>query len=199
MTERLRVLTAAFGLSSVTIFLVTFAVFAFLRPDFDVFADFISGLGSRGQPFAVWWNGIGFAAVGLCLAAFGWLYGLCRQDRLLGVCLVVAGLGFALAAIPTDPLNKQGVHSKAHFLSVCLSLAGFSLGLARLSGPRASRWERTSANWVIVLTLVPVICVPGGISAEPLAHRIILLVVFGWVVTVSCRLLNTEPNTEVAQ
>lgn len=197
MTDRLRILTAAFGLSAVAIFLVTFGLFAFLRPDFDVFADFISTLGSRGQPFAVWWNSIGFAAVGVCLAVFGWLYGLCRHDRLLGVCLVVAGLGFALAAIPTDPLDKQAFHAKAHFVSVCLSLAGFSFGLARLSASGSSHRDRTSANWVISLTLVPVLCIPGGISAEPVAHRVILIVVFGWIVTICRRLLKTESRKEL--
>ena len=75
-----------FGLLAVMLFIGAFACFGLVNPDFDIGRDFISKLGSQTQPYAVWWNLIGFAAVGLLLAAFGWFYGLCQNDRVLGAC-----------------------------------------------------------------------------------------------------------------
>ncbi len=197
MARRLEVFTAACGLSSVSVFVCSFVLFGFLHPDFDIFGDFISKLGGKGQPYALWWNVLGFVVVGLLLAVFGWLFGLCRNDRLLGASLMVAGLGFSLAAIPTDLADTQSPLSKAHFVSICLSLAGFCFGLARLTGSRSPRHERIMANGVIALAIVPIVCVSGGVSAEPMAHRIILSVVFTWVVLISYRLLRSDITAEI--
>jgi hypothetical protein len=136
--------------------------------------------------------------VGLLLAAFGWLFGLCKNDYVLGACLMVAGFGFALAAIPTDFSDEQSPLSKAHYVSVCLALAGFCFGLARLTGRQSSVRERVTANWVISLSILPIVCVTGGVSAEPVAHRIILIVVFAWLVLNCLQLLNHDSATDVA-
>ena len=166
MDKRLRIVTAVFGLMSVSVFACSFVLFGSLHPDFDIFNDFISKLGGQGQPNAFCWNVLGFATVGLLLAAFGWLFGLCRNDRTLGACLMVSGFGFSLAAIPADFADGQSPLSKAHFVSVCLSLAGFCFGLARLAASRSNKNDRVTANVVIVLAIIPVVCVSGGISAE---------------------------------
>jgi len=185
------------GLLSVSVFLCSFVLFGFLHPDFDPFGDFVSKLGGKGQPYATYWNVVGFGAVGLLLAAFGWLFGLCKNDRVLGACLMVAGFGFALAAIPTDFTEPESPRSAAHFASICLSLAGYCLGLARLTSSRSNDYDRTMANWVIALAILPIVCVSGGASAEPVAHRIILTVVFTWVVLNSLRLMKTDTLTEL--
>ncbi|MEM8943690.1 MAG: DUF998 domain-containing protein [Planctomycetota bacterium] len=197
MIRRLQILTAVCGLLSVSVFLCSFMLFGFLHPDFDAFGDFVSKLGSKGQPYALWWNIFGFAVVGVLLAAFGWLFGLCRNDRVLGACLMVAGLGFALAAIPTDFAQPQSPLSAAHFVSICLSLAGLCLGMARLTGSRATEYDRTMAHWVVALAILPIVCVSGGVSAEPVAHRAILAVVFTWVVLNSLRMLRPDTATEL--
>lgn len=191
MVSRLQILTAVCGLVSVALFACSFVVFGFLHPDFNLLTDFISKLGGKGQPHAFGWNVVGFGIVGLALAAFGWLLGLCRNDRILGGCLMVAGFGFALAGTPTDFADSQSPLSKAHFVSICLSLAGYCFGLARLTGSKSTDAERIAATWVIALAILPVACVSGGISAEPVAHRIILIVVFSWVVLTSLRLLRS--------
>ena len=196
MDKGIRILTAVCGLLSVSVFVCSFMIFCFLHPGFDILGDFISKLGSKGQPYAICWNVSGFATVGLLLATFGWLFGLCQGDRVLGACLVVSGVGFTLAAIPADFADAQAPLSKAHFVSVCLSLAGFCFGLARLSGSRSTKQDRNIANVVIVLAIIPVVCVSGGVSAEPIAHRIILAVVFTWVVLSSIRLLRPDPTVE---
>ena len=192
MRRSVQTLASVCGLSSVLLFLLAFLLFGFLHPSFDAVGDFISKLGGKGQPLALWWNIVGFGIVGLLLAAFGWLFGICRNDRILGGCLVVAGIGFGLGAIPADFSDPQSPFSAAHFVSICLSLAGYCLGLARLSGSRMPDEDREIANWVIALSLLPIICVSGGISAEPVAHRAILTVVFSWVVLNSLRLWKTE-------
>ena len=109
---------------------------------------------------------------------------------------MVAGLGFALAAIPTDFADTQSTLSKAHFVSICFSLAGYCFGLARLTGTQSTDYERITASWVIVLAVLPVVCVSGDISAEPVAHRIMLAVVFTWVVLNSLRLLRSDTIPE---
>ncbi|MEM7475924.1 MAG: DUF998 domain-containing protein [Planctomycetota bacterium] len=196
--RRLQILTAVCGMLSVVVFSCSFVVFGFLHPDFNVFEDFISKLGGIGQPNALFWNVVGFGAVGLLLAVFGWLFGLCRNDRVLGACLMVAGLGFALAAIPTDFSAPQSPISAAHFISICIALAGYCLGMARLTGSKSTAYDRIMANWVVALAILPIVCVSGGVSAEPVAHRIILIVVFTWVVLNSLRLLKPENAAEVA-
>ena len=65
---------------------------------------------------------------------------------------MVAGFGFALAAIPADFSDVESPLSKAHFVSICLALAGYCFGLARLAGSRSSASERVTASWLIVLS-----------------------------------------------
>ena len=197
MIRRLQFLTASCGLLAVSVFVSSFVLFSCIHPDFDAMRDYISKLGGLGQPNAIFWNIVGFGAVGILLSAFGWLFGLCRNDRVLGACLLVAGVGFSLAAIPTDFSEPKSPQSAAHFASVCLSLAGFCLGLARLTGPWSTDYDRKMANWVVGLAVLPIICCAGGVSAEPVAHRVILLVVFTWVVLNSMRLLRIDFQTEL--
>jgi len=193
MNTRIRIITALLGLSSVSIFVVSFFLFAALSQNFDIAGDYISKLGAEGQAYASWWNVIGFATVGIVLATFGWFFGLSRKDRVLGVCLMVSGIGFALAAIPTDFNDAHSALSKAHYASICFSLAGWCCGLARLFGERsASDFAQTTASYSVVLALLPMICIGGGVSAEPIAHRIVLVVVFAWIVLNSIQLLRPD-------
>ena len=199
MSNRTRTATGILGLATVALFVSAFLTIAVLNRDFNVASDYISKLGSNGQPYAMYWNTFGFGLVGLALAAFGWCFGLCMNDRLLGACVLVSGLGFAMAAIPTDLSDATSELSKAHYISVCIALAGWCLGLARLS--RSSfpdHFARDSANYTILLSLLPLLCIGGGVSAEPIAHRIVLVVVFGWIILNSLRLLRSNATPEVA-
>lgn len=197
--HRIRILTAAFGLSSVAIFVVTFFLVGLLRPDFDIANDYVSKLGAQGQPYAAYWNFVGFGTVGTTLAAFGWLFGLCKNDRLLGTCWAVSGIGFALAAIPVDFADANSSLSKIHYASICFALAGWCCGLARLVGSRSkNNFTRTTANYAVTLSLLPLVCIGGGISAEPIAHRLVITVVFAWIIFNSIHLLNRKPTKSIA-
>ena len=199
MSNRIRISTGVLGLASVALFACAFFSIAILNRNFDVTSDYISKLGSNGQPYAIYWNTLGFGLVGLALAAFGWCFGLCMNDRLLGTCILVSGLGFAMAAIPTDLSDATSELSKAHYVSVCVALAGWCLGLARLSSSSfPDHFARDSATYTILLSFVPLLCIGGGISAEPIAHRIVLVVVFGWTILNSLRLLRPNVTPELA-
>lgn len=200
MTKRMRFLTAGFGLASVSIFAITFFLFAILNPDFDVASDYISKLGSKGQPYSHFWNVVGFGLVGIVLATFGWFFGMCAKDRVLGACLMVSGIGFAMAAIPADFADAHSPLTKAHYASICIALAGWCFGLARLSGSKSTDgFSQTTANYTVVLALLPMLGIGVGISAEPVSHRLVLVVVFGWIVLNSIRLLKSNAAPEFAQ
>lgn len=199
MNPRTRKATGILGLVSVTLFASAFFLIAVLNRNFDVASDYISKLGSNGQPYAFYWNTFGFGLVGLAMASFGWGFGLCMNDRVLGACVLVSGLGFAMAEIPTNLSNATSELSKAHYVSVCVALAGWCLGLARLSSSKIpDRFARHSANYTILLSLLPLLGIGGGISAEPIAHRILLVVVFGWINVISFRLLRSTSTPEHA-
>ncbi|MEO1523973.1 MAG: DUF998 domain-containing protein [Planctomycetota bacterium] len=179
---------ACCGLTSVATFLISFCVFGALDDNFDWVNDYISKLGSRGQPNALAWNLFGFAVPGFSLAVFGWFRGVLSDDRLLGGCLVVAGLGFAAGAIPADLTDNETPFSKAHFVAICVSLAGWFFGLARLTRSTfVDETLRRAAQIVTALTFVPLLALGVDSELGPVAHRVLLVVIFGWVALVSAR------------
>lgn len=193
MTKRLSTVAALCGLSSAIVFVSAFLVLGFMHAEVDIVRDYISKLGSKGQPYAHYWNLLGFVLVGLLLAVFGWCFGLYKNDYILGACLLLAGFGFALGAIPTDFADAQSPLSVAHYVSICMALAGYSLALARLTGARSTARERTAANGVVVFAILIIVLVFGGVLAEPVAHRAMLIIVFSWVVITSLGLLRVSP------
>ncbi|MEL6106284.1 MAG: DUF998 domain-containing protein [Planctomycetota bacterium] len=187
------------GLLSVALFVVAFIVCGSLNPDFDLLRDHISKLGARGEPNALLWNGIGFASVGLGLASFGWLLGSAYGDRLLGGCLVMSGVGFAMGAVPTDFEVPDSPASAAHFVAICFALAGWFLALARLvQSPLSDEITKTAVRYAIGLMLLPLIAQGGEMIDEAAAHRLLLLVVFGWITFISARSL-LYPDAVVSQ
>jgi hypothetical protein len=44
------------------------------------------------------------------------------------------GLAFAFTAIPIDSLSQDTPYAKAHILAICLALAAWLFGLARITG-----------------------------------------------------------------
>ena len=191
--KQIRLITALFGFASTTTFFLTFVTIAVLNPEFDFFSDYVSKLGSQGQPYASVWNALGFGLVGILLAIFGGLFGICRQDFILGICLLISGLGFAMAATPTDFDESRSSLSKIHYASICFALAGWCLGLARLMKRKPSvDFAETISRYAVIFAILPMICISGHVSTEPLGHRIVLLVVFVWVILISIELMKTD-------
>jgi hypothetical membrane protein len=187
-----RFVCVSLGLIGVGLFSAAFIVCSFLTPGFDPASDYISELGAQGQPFAVWWNAIGFLTVGCILSAFGFTLGRIVDNVGIGRCLTFSGIGFALAAMPTDLLNADASLSKAHFVSICCSLAGWCFAMARFG--RLSSDEKgiqRSAGVASVLVVIPLVVCGTGLITMPTTHRFVLGIVFGWIAVTSLCLLST--------
>ena len=189
----LRQVTAYLGFASIGLFCGAVALFAWLNPGFGLVQDYVSKLGARGQPFALWWNLVGFASVGLLFAAFGWAYGRILEDRLAGILFTLFGVGYAVTSVPTDLADAASPLSKAHTVTICLALACWLFGLARLGGCTTLRkTERHIANSTAVLLVLPILGFLLGLWSMPVTHRLVFCVVFSWVVVTSVRLLRED-------
>ena len=183
-------LAAILGLSAVGLFGLALAVFSALNPDFDLLLDYVSKLGAVGEPYALWWNLLGFVAVGALLTGFGLTYGYILQDRLVGVLLSLFGVGFAATGIPINMGDESSPVSKAHVVAICLGFASWLFGLARAAYlPSIGRSARFAANTAATLIILPIVGQIAQLWSMPVTHRLVFAVVFGWMTVTSVRLL----------
>ena len=174
--------TAIFGLSAVCLFGITLLLFSVLNPNFNPLVDYVSKLGAVGQPYALWWNLIGFLGVGILLIGFGYTFGLVIEDRLIGMLLAIFGVGFAATAIPIEMADEAALVSMAHVVAICLGLAFWLFGLARMTYlKRLGKAVHRSANIAAILVVLPMFVQVAEIWPMPVTHRLVFLVVFGWV------------------
>ena len=179
------------GLSAVALFITALVVFSFINPQFHILNDFVSHLGALGEPFALWWNLIGFLSVGILLAAFGITYGLHIQDRLAGALLALFGVGFAITAIPIELQDGRATVTVAHTVAICLGLACWMFALARMNQlQHLSRFQKQMANWAAILVVLPVFGQVLELWPMPLTHRLVFAVVFIWTALISWQLLR---------
>jgi len=189
-------MVGSLGLLSVVVLLVALAIFGSVNREFSFFNDFISKLGAKGEPHAIWWNLIGFIVVGLLLFLFGLLYGILLNDRLLAVLLSFFGIGFALTAIPMDMQVSNSPVSKAHIVVVCLGLAFWLFGLARLGyNRRLEKRIRKRANITALILVVSMIGFVLDLWSMPITHRLVFGIVFGWTAITSLELLVNKQNS----
>ncbi|MEM6804135.1 MAG: DUF998 domain-containing protein [Bacteroidota bacterium] len=190
------------GLLSVLSFTISLALFGSLHPEFSFVEDFVSKLGAKGEPHAIWWNLFGFGLVGLILFGFGFFYGKVLKDTFAGWLLALFGIGFSFTAFPIDMEQSNTAVSKAHILAICLALASWLLGLARISANRLiEKRIRNRANVTAILIVSSMIGFTIGLWSMPLTHRLVFIVVFTWTATSSIDLLimknkDTRPISE---
>lgn len=178
------------GILAFAVFCFALIVFGSLNQEFSFSNDFISKLGAKGEPFAVWWNMTGFVLVGLLLIVFGISYGKILNDQIVGILLSMFGLGFALISIPMDLRESDAPVSKAHVMAVCLALAFWLFGLARMGYSHSlEKKVRLRANLSAALLASFVIGFVLGFWSMPMTHRLVLGVVFGWTVITCIDLL----------
>jgi len=178
------------GLMAVVIFGSALLLFGMLNPAFHFWQDYISQLGAQGAPYAVWWNGIGFLLVGILLMGFGMAYGKIVEDRVVGILLALFGLGFAFTAIPINMENTSAPVSKAHIVAICLALACWLFGLAKLSSNRlVERKVRVKANLAAIILVAAMFGFVLGFWSMPWTHRLVFGVVFGWTAITAVELL----------
>lgn len=184
-------LAAMLGISAVGLFGFALVVLSGLNPGFNPLDDYVSKLGAVGQPYALWWNVIGFVVVGALLAGFGLTYGRILQDRFVGVLLALFGVGFGTAGVPIDLGDGSSPLSKAHVVAICLGLAAWMFGLARMAYlPSLGKSTHSSAKIAAALLVLPMLGQGAQLWSMPVTHRLVFLVVFGWVAITSIRLLR---------
>ena len=117
-------------------------------------------------------------------------YGKLLNDNLLSILLSLFGLGFAFTAIPIDMQLSRTPVSKAHIVAICLALAFWSLGLAKLGSNRQLKKKiRNRANFTGVILVLPIIGFALGIWSMPITHRLVFGIVFGWTALTSIELV----------
>ena len=178
------------GLLSILIFIATLLIFGFLNTDFSFVNDFVSKLGAKGEPNALWFNLFGFITVGILLFVFGLTYGNLLNDKLLSVLLSLSGLGFAFIAIPIDMELSRIPISKAHIVSACLALAFWLFGLSRLGyNQQLRKGIRNRANNTATILVLAIIGSVIGLWSMPITHRLIFGIILGWTAITSFELI----------
>lgn len=184
------------GLLATSIFSLALLIFGLLHPNFSFLDDFVSKLGAIGEPLAIGWNLIGFVLVGIFLIGFGFLYGKTIHDTLTGILLSLFGLGFALTAIPIDFDLSESPVSKAHIVAICLALAAWLFGLARMGALQSlSKGVKRRANIAAILLVSAMLGFVLGFWSMPLTHRMVFGIVFGWTgITALDLLMKKHPQ-----
>lgn len=190
-SKTLRRVAGILGLSAVLLLGCALVVFSLLNPEFHPLRDYVSKLGAVGQPFALWWNLTGFVAVGLLILGFGIAYGRFLGDRQVGLLLALFGVGFAATGVPVDLGDEGAGISKAHVVAICLGLAAYMLCLARMAHlPSFAKPVRNSANVAATLLGLSIAGQILQLWSMAVTHRLVFVVVFGWLAVTSIRLLG---------
>jgi hypothetical protein len=175
--------------------LTALLIFGLLNSGFSFWEDFISKLGAKGELNALWFNLIGFVAVGIFLFIFGLLYGKLLNDRILSILLSLFGLGFAFTAIPVDMELSNAPFSKAHTVAICLGLAFWLFGLSRLGYNSKLKMKiRKRAKFTAVVLVIAMIGSASQIWSMPVTHRLVFWIVFGWTTLTSIELIKEKSN-----
>jgi len=182
-----------FGLLSVLTLITALIIFGLLNSDFSFLDDFISKLGAKGEPNALWFNLIGFVAVGILLFIFGLSYGKLLNDRLLSILLSFFGLGFAFTATPVDFEMANTPLSTAHTVAICLGLAFWMFGLSRLGyNQKLTKKIRNRANLTAVILVLSMLGFVFEFWSMPITHRLVFMIVFGWTAITSIELIYNK-------
>lgn len=178
------------GLLSVLILIIALLIFGFANSEFSFVNDFISKLGAKGEPNALWFNLFGFIIVGILLFLFGLTYGNLLNDKLLSILLSLFGLGFAFTAIPIDMELSRTPVSKAHIVAICLGLAFWLFGLSRLGyNKQLKRKVKIRANLTAVILVLSMMGFVLGLWSMPITHRLVFGIVFSWTALTSIELI----------
>jgi len=182
-----------YGLLGVGLFALSLLVFGISSPSFDFLNSYISELGAKGTKNAIAFNLLAFIIPGLLLALFGWSYGQEIKDKLTGSLLGFFGIAFGFTAIPIDSLNQDTPYSKAHVVAICLALAAWLFGLARISGnPKTALVNKKIANTTATLLTASMILGGTELIAMPITHRLVFTIVFGWTLLSSLTLKDVS-------
>lgn len=168
------------------------------RPGYSHGAQFISELGAKGTPGAVWMNGLGFLPAGVGVAMLGIaLTRHFRGRRLAGVAAaLVAGFGVALVTagvVPCEagcPQAEPTLHDGASVLGFVAALVAFAI--FALVFREHEGWRRLSLPSAVASAVGLVLLVGLARSIESrqwtgLWQRLLLATLFLWCAVVGWR------------
>ncbi|MEM8937026.1 MAG: DUF998 domain-containing protein [Pseudomonadota bacterium] len=193
----MRKLSAILGLSAIALFLGSLVSFASLTPGFDIVNDAVSLLGAAGQPYGTAWNVIGFVLVGFLLSGFGVVYGLSIQDPLVSLFLGLFGLACACIALPVQLDQPEALQTNIHIEIVCVCMAFWCFGLARLQAKGAMDNALTRYASVVAVVAIVLSSVGQAIELLSIAHfqRLFFGGIFCWIVSVSISTLRQQQSS----
>ncbi|HEX8308837.1 MAG TPA: DUF998 domain-containing protein [Allosphingosinicella sp.] len=184
--------TAFLGLAASVLFFLALSAFGALDPAYSHTTKAVSELGSVGAPNQLSWNLIGFLAVGVLLALFGWRLGGRVDDRAAKWSLMLFGLSFAATAIPADMNNLRSAGSTAHIVASIAAFLFWALALIRLVWINVPlRGLKLVAGIALVLAVGSIILRTSELLLPGLAQRISFSVMFGWVAVAAILLLRS--------
>lgn len=179
-------MTAVLGLAASTIFFLALVAFGALDPAYSHTTKAVSELGSVGAANQLIWNLVGFLAVGILLALFGWSFGESVDDRPAKWLLTLFGLSFAATAIPADMNNLRSTGSTAHIVASMAVFLFWVLALLRLLWIKPRLPSLKLVTGIALALAVGSIVLRGSELLPPgLSQRISFAVVFGWVVVIA--------------
>lgn len=195
--------SAAFG--AIVLFLVTYAVVAASRPEYDFRYKAISELGSVDVPDRLFWNVFGYIVPGLLIAAFS--VGLYRHFSTTSrVWIPSAGLFFSgllmslSGMFPADMDNRQSFTMLMHTLGSFGSFAAFLV--AAFTFPKVWRlndsWRtRSTPSLVVTWLAITFGAWPMIFPAMPaVGQRVVFLFYFAWIALAAAGLLRSVANNE---
>ena len=196
---------AIVGWLSGAVFWITYIVMAEARADYFHRTKAVSELGSVDATNAVYWNAIGFVAVGLLISTFA--IGLKQsvsttgKGRIAFFLLFFCGLFWALAGIfPGDFEDRDSLTMIVHAVGALGSGLCFVLSvLFYVPAMRSTRHWRNLAP--ISLALAIAFFLSGFLrtgSAPALGQKIGFLIFFLWIAVMAWRLFQPDdtPTTE---
>lgn len=186
-------LTALSGLAASVVFFTALIAVGALDPSYSHFTKAVSELGAIGAPNKLVWNLLGFFAVGILLAIFGWRLGGYLNDEVCRGFLTLFGIAFAATAIPANMDDLGSFNSTAHIVASLAVFLFWSLALLRLLFTE-QRLEglKLASGVALALALGSIVLRGSGLLLPGLAQRISFLVVFGWIIVAAILLLRFD-------
>ena len=192
--------TAFLGLGASVLFFLALATFGALDPAYSQTTKAVSELGSVGAPNQLSWNLIGFLAVGMLLAQFGWRLGGRVDDRPAKWFLMLFGLSFAATAIPADMNNLRSAGSTAHIVASMAAFLFWGLALIRLVWIKLSlKGLKLVSGIALVLAVGSILLRASELFLPGFAQRISFSVMFGWVAVAAIILLRSAGEETQSQ
>jgi hypothetical membrane protein len=189
------------GILAPVLFTIFLAIFSLLTPNYSNLTNAVSELGMLSTPYAIVWNILGFALVGLLITAFAWGLHLDMRPSagamVLPLLVGISGIGFlGLGLFPAEAGFEPSLSTTLHFLMVSINFLPFIL-VAFLFAIRLKAkdaWKKWIPFSVVMGVLgIASFFIPKAIPAG-LSQRIGLGAYFLWLFVMGLALLSKQQD-----